>query len=115
MLFRSGMKTDSPAQNDSQSMSQTVRQAVREEIGSLIREGVIPTRQTQVTSTLTPDGLVLATRQGQDHATLMRNSQFPIATVVLPRQTLNLKEQMIMQTVAAKVNKMFEYLCKLDI
>ena len=105
LLFRSGMKPDQPAQGgDAQSMSLTVRQAVREEIGCLIREGVLPTRQTQVTSTLTPGGLVLATRQNQDPTTLMRNTQFPIATVVLPRQSLNQKEQMIMQTVSAKVS-----------
>ena len=105
LLFRSGMKPDQPAQGgDAQSMSMTVRQAVREEIGCLIREGVLPTKQTQVTSTLTPGGLVLATRQNQDATTLMRNTQFPIATVVLPRQSLNPKEQMIMQTVSAKVS-----------
>ena len=104
-LNRSGMKPDQPTQGgDAHSISQTVRLAVREEIGCLIKEGILPTRQNQVPATLTPDGLVLATRQNQDPATLIRNTQFPIATVVLPRQTLIPKEQMIMQTIAAKVS-----------
>ena len=76
-VFRSGIKSSPPKQESSFSINQTVRQAVREEIGSLIREGLIPTRQTECQAPLKKDGLVLPTRPAEYQASVMKDVQVP--------------------------------------